>query len=113
MSENDIQRQILDALLGIGALAFRVQAGQVKVRGGWMHLAPQGTADILVVVPPHGRFLALEVKTAKGKEREAQLRWAEEIRAVGGMVRTVRTVEQALAAYVEARGRKADDETRS
>ena len=33
-SEAETQRAILDALGRIGAFAFRVQAGKVKVRGG-------------------------------------------------------------------------------
>lgn len=103
--EGDIKRRILAALEAAGAFAFRVQSGMVKVRGGWMHLSPTGTADVLVIVPPHGRLLGLEVKTAKGKEREAQLRWADDVRRLGGVVRTVRTPEEAVTAYLEMKTR--------
>ena len=102
MSESTIQRAILDALLAAGAFAFRAQAGKVKVRGGWMHLCPAGTPDILVIVPPTGLVLGLEVKTATGEERESQLAWAAKVRARGGVVETVRTPQEALAAYAGA-----------
>jgi hypothetical protein len=99
--EGDIKRQILKALERAGAFAFRVQSGMVKVRGAWMHLSPPGTADILVIVPPHGRLLGLEVKTAKGSEHAAQLTWADAVRRVGGEVRTVRSPSEAVSAYLE------------
>jgi hypothetical protein len=104
VSEAAIQRAILVALTAIGAYAFRVQSGRVKVRGGYMQLAPPGTPDVLVIVPPHGRLLGLEVKTATGKEREAQVEWAEGARRLGAAVRTVRTPEEAVVAYLEAKG---------
>ncbi len=100
--EGGIQRAILDALLAAGAMAFRAQAGKVKVRGGWMHLCPPGTPDILVVVPPHGLLLGLEVKTATGEERESQLAWANKARRRGALVETVRSPQEAVAAYQAA-----------
>ncbi len=105
MSENAIQRQILDALHAVGAHATRVQAGKVKVRGGWMQLAPEGTADIQVIVPPLARVLWLEVKTSTGKVSEVQVRWAEGQRRLGAGVRTVRTAQEAVVAYLEMKAR--------
>lgn len=100
--EGDIKRAILDALLVAGAFAFRAQAGKVKVRGGYMNLCPPGTPDILVIVPPTGLLLGLEVKSATGEERESQLAWAAKVRALGGAVETVRTPAEALDAYRRA-----------
>lgn len=102
-AEGDIKRAMLEALEAVGAFAFRAQSGMVKVRGGYMHLAPPGTPDILVIVPPLGRLLGLEVKTAKGAEREAQLAWASGVRRLGGWVQTVRTPEEAVRAYLDAK----------
>ena len=102
MSEADIQRGIIEALAAIGAFALRVQAGKVQVRRGWMQLAPQGTPDIYVLVPPHGLSLWLEVKTAKGEERECQLAWATKARARGATVVTVRSPQDAVEAYLAA-----------
>ena len=102
MSEADIQRGIIEALGAIGAFALRVQAGKVQVRRGWMQLAPQGTPDIYVLVPPHGLSVWLEIKSAKGEERESQIAWATQARKRGAVVETVRTVEEALQVYASA-----------
>ncbi len=101
--EANIQRAILDALGSIGAFAMRAQSGKVKVRGGWMQLAPAGTPDIFVLVPPTGHSLWLEVKTATGEERESQLTWAGQARRRGAGVQTVRTVQEAVSAYLDAK----------
>ncbi len=102
-AEGDIQASILDAFAALGVLAWRVQAGKVKVRGGWMTLAPPGTPDVHVLVPPHGRLLALEVKAPDGRVRAAQLVWAATARRDGGVVATVRSVDEALEAFDVAR----------
>ncbi len=104
MSETDIQRAILDALAAVGAFAFRTNSsrGAMKVRGGWVTLCPPGTPDIYVLVPPHGLSLWLEVKTATGEERESQLAWANQARRRGATVETVRSPQEAVAAYLAA-----------
>jgi hypothetical protein len=104
VSEGAIQKSIVDAFETIGVRAIRVQSGIVKVRGGWMHLAPEGTPDIMICVPPNGRALFLEVKTRRGKESGGQTTRAQELRALGALVHTVRSVEEAVAAYREAMG---------
>lgn len=103
MSEATIQRAILDAFEAMGVLAFRINAGKVKTRGGWYQGAPAGFPDVIVVVAPHGRLLGLEVKTAKGTEREKQVEMADALSRHGAAVRTVRSVEEAIRAYLEAR----------
>ena len=117
MSEADIQRQITDALRKLGAFVFRIQSGKVKVKRGWMQLAPEGSPDLGVIVPPGGVFLGLEVKDAKGKLRDAQVTVANALCRAGAAVRTVRSVEDAVRAYLEVKdasgavyGRATDDE---
>ncbi len=103
MSESDILRQVIDALRAAGAFAVRVQAGKVQVRRGWMQLAPIGTPDIYVLVPPHGLSLWLEIKSATGEERESQLAWASQARGRGAVVCTVRSPAEAVRAYLDAK----------
>jgi hypothetical protein len=108
MSEANIQRAILAALEAIGAFAWRANSGgdkPMKVRGGYMQLSPPGTPDILVAVPPLGRLLGLEVKTATGKERASQVAWAEAASRHGVTVQTVRTPAEAVRAYQDAKTR--------
>ena len=48
-----------------------------------------GTPDILVCVPPEGRFLAIEVKAQNGKPSELQLVKINTIRKAGGLAYVV------------------------
>ncbi len=53
MTETEIQRDILDAMRAVYPHGqwFRVQAGRVKVKRGYMQLAPKGTPDLHGDVP--------------------------------------------------------------
>jgi hypothetical protein len=93
---------MVEAFRAMGVLAFRINSGRVKAKGGWYQGAPAGFPDLLVVVPP-GRMLGIEVKTAIGRERDAQVRMAGELGRHGVFVRTCRTVEEAVRAYLEAK----------
>ena len=126
MSESELQREILHALgtertwkepakrktkkgvthyektVGDGlfvsesSMFFRVNSGTAKGFGGsFVKLAPKGTADILGVV--NGRAVALEIKTAIGKQSKEQKAWAKAWTERGGVYHVVRSVEQALA----------------
>lgn len=57
-----------------------------------------GQGDILGVTPG-GRFISIEVKSSRGREREAQKNWRRAVRSVGGIAivaRSVADVEQGL-----------------
>ncbi len=104
MSEAPIQRAILDAFAAMGVLAYRINSGRVKARGGWYQGAPAGFPDVIVVVAPIGRLLGLEVKDAKGVVSDAQVRTADALCRAGAACRTVRSVEEAVRAYLETKG---------
>lgn len=107
MSEAKIQRAILDAFAAMGVLAFRINSGRVKVRGGWYQGAPAGFPDVVVIVPPSGRFLGLEVKDEDGELREAQRKTHDALCRAGAGVRTVRSVEEAVQTYLDEKTRQA------
>ena len=62
-----------------------------------------GSADIIGLVAPHGRFLALEVKTPKGRLTKEQQCFLDLINRLGGVGRMVRSVNEAMAVLEEAR----------
>lgn len=103
MAEADIQRAIIKAFEAMNVLAFRINSGKVKTRGGWYQGAPAGFPDILVVVPPSGRFLGIEVKDTKGEVSAEQVRMHDALSRHGAAVRTCRSVEEAVRAYLEAK----------
>lgn len=95
MSETQLQASIVDSLEKMGYLVIRVQSGKVRVRGGWMQLAPEGTPD-LCVLSSHTTWL--ETKTLTGRLRPAQVAWHERAKKGGHRVAVVRSVAEALTA---------------
>lgn len=73
------------------------RSGQHVLFGLWV-----GASDVLGIVKPRGRWLALEVKTGKGRLSKEQGKFLAMINAMGGVGREVRSVEAAEAALVEA-----------
>jgi hypothetical protein len=63
----------------------------------------KGSSDLVGVLAPAGRFIALEIKSPTGKPTERQLMWLATIRRFGGFAAIVRSVEDARAAINRAR----------
>lgn len=97
-----LKRQILAAL---GARAdvriFDNPRGFDRLAKATYGLAP-GASDLLAIVAPHGRFLALEVKTGRAVPTREQHAFLAMIDSMGGVGRIVRSVAEALAALDEA-----------
>lgn len=80
MKESDIQKKIIDYLQSEGAWTVKtIQCNKA------------GVPDILCCL--NGRFIALEVKTEKGKASALQLRNIKQINHAGGIAAIVRSVE--------------------
>ncbi len=64
-----------------------------------------GTADLICVVPPHGRICAIEVKVraSYSKTTETQERWLAQVRLHGGIAGVARDVDEAMALVELAR----------
>ena len=62
--EQEIVKSIIEWLLWKGFYAFRVNAGMMFQEGRVFKGADRGVSDI-IGISPSGRFIALEVKTAK------------------------------------------------
>jgi hypothetical protein len=84
-----------------GTIAFRMQSGRVKVAGGWMHLCPEGTADILCF--PRGlpvtwiETKAPDGKTAKARQ-ESQADFRYRVEQIGHRYLRVMSIDEGLAA---------------
>lgn len=66
-------------------------------------LVPKGGADLIGMMAPTGRLIALEVKTPKGRPTPEQLLFLDLVRRRGGFACIVRSVPEALAAVERAR----------
>lgn len=110
MRESDLMKEIMIALSAAGCMVFRNNTGtayQGKVihqSGNQVTLADArvivfglcvGSADIIGIAPD-GRFLAVEVKTAKGKTTPEQERFIFNVQLAGGIAGVARSVDDAL-----------------
>lgn len=102
MSEQALKLSIVQALERLPDVrVLRMNAGKVKVRGGWMQLSEDGTPDLLVLLPL-GRCIWLETKAPKGRMREAQEKWHAAARKLGHDVHEVRDVVGATSVVFDA-----------
>lgn len=106
MSETDLYSQIIEAARVSGlAQLWRQQAGGVKVRGGYMRLAPPGAPDLvgwMLRGPKRGAFVGFEVKVGKNQPTLIQEAWRVEIEKAGGVAACVRSVQEAVDVLAEA-----------
>ena len=102
-SETDLVRNILAALtLEPLVAAWRNQTGR---RAGMNFGLGVGSADIIAIVGPSGRMLALEAKVASGRQSPAQVAWARVVESVGGFYAICHSVAEARQAVQDARRR--------
>lgn len=106
MSEQLLMKSILEALqLRFKGKAhfWRNNTGAMKTEGGrWVSFGQVGSPDILGILSPAGRLVALEVKTAKGKTSEAQEAWLSKARELGAIAGVVRSIDEAFALVEQA-----------
>lgn len=101
-SEAQIQFEILKAYGAHPRLrVWRQNTGAAMVKGRMVRFGVPGCADILGVISPSGRFLAIECKKATGRQSEDQKRFERMVTSMGGLyvlARSVADVDAALAA---------------
>lgn len=110
-SESQIQRDILLAAPKHGVLLWRnnvingwTGSDFVRHSGGYVTLSNarrvraglcKGSSD-LIGITADGKFLAVEVKSARGRTKEEQTRFLEVVRNIGGIAGVCRSVEDFL-----------------
>lgn len=106
MRENELQQQIRlelghepDLVLWRNAMGVGVTESGTKQRFG----LALGSSDLVGILAPSGRFVALEVKTDRGRVRDEQKLFLDLVRGRGGFAAIVRSVDDALAAIERAR----------
>lgn len=102
LCETDIQNGILSYLSRLhnqGKLWYvRAGSGVIKTEAGnWFKSGTPGCPDILCCV--NGRFVGIEVKTAKGKLTDAQVACHAQIEACGGIVFVARSVDDVISIF--------------
>lgn len=102
--ERVIQAQILQWLKDAGILHWRQQSGTVFLGHRSIRMGPEGLPDIVVIVPPNGKVVGLEVKSAKGRLRPSQVSFKERLTSVGGSFLVVRSLTQAMECVAKEMG---------
>lgn len=107
--EGRLMREIQVALSQAGHRLVRVNAGRGWVGPTTRHNdgsvsikhaqpfvgVPEGVSD-LIGCAKDGAFVALEIKTEKGRPSDAQTAYIQMINALGGRAGVVRSIEEAL-----------------
>jgi hypothetical protein len=93
LNERVLQRQFLSYLQSRGFKAWLDRQTVGKPGYGTIR-SSKGVADILAVVPPMGRFLAIEVKMKKGVLSQEQRDFLSDVRSKGGVGEVVTSLEE-------------------
>lgn len=105
MSEADVQDAIRLAAHSLGLVLWRNNTGlAVDGRRRIRYGLAVGSSDLIGILVPEGRFVALEVKAPNGKgPTPEQERFLELVRRSGGFAAVVRSVSDAREAVSRAR----------
>lgn len=110
MGESEIQAKIREALgrehdltlwrNNVGVAEMWSSAGKAqRVRYGLC----TGSSDLIGLLAPSGRFVALEVKKPGEQPTDEQSKFMAHVRQMGGFAAVVRSAEEARAAVQRAR----------
>jgi len=97
LKESLIQNQIHKALLRAcpGLLLWRNSVGLVKHGNRFVHYGLSvGSSDLIGVL--NGRFVAVEVKTAKGRLSDAQKKFIDRVNEAGALAIVARSPVEAV-----------------
>jgi len=98
--EKEIQSAILSYLRLKKCVAVKVGSGAFKIGDRFIKMGAIGVSDIIACCPPHGRYLAIEVKKQGRYPTPEQRVFLESIHKAGGIgivARSIDDVEKALA----------------
>jgi len=104
--EASVLKRVLSALAAApGVIAWRNNTGAVKKGPRFIRFGlAVGSADVVPIVAPHGRWLAIETKRPKnGETTEKQDEWLGLVRRMGGVAGVARSPEEALELLEQAR----------
>jgi len=92
--EREIKSQVLRRLSEHGVFAWNNPTGTFHTdQGGRVLVGIPGAADVVGILAPSGRGLAVETKTATGKLRDTQHAWRSDWEASGGVYVVARCAE--------------------
>lgn len=105
MSETQLVRATIDAVNATGkAYVWRNQSGVIRIGKRAVHLAPEGSPDIIGYLFAGGRMVAIECKVPGGKTKPERARkqeaWRNRIASSGAIAMQVTRAEDAAYAII-------------
>ena len=98
---NETTSQILKYLFEKKIFAWRHNTTGIPLAGGGFRPAAMtGVSDILGIIPPLGRFLAVEVKTGRDRIRPEQVGFLRNIERSGGIALVVKDFNDFLQQFL-------------
>ena len=94
--EKDLQNTILQYLQIRHIFAWRQNSGAAKFDNHFVRFGIPGISDILGLIPPDGKFLAVEVKAPMGKLTPYQKDFLDRIKASGGCAIIARSLDDVI-----------------
>lgn len=94
MSETALVKACLQLLALRGIPSWRNNSGALAVGKRFVRFGHPGSSDILGILAPGGRLLAVECKTATGRLSPAQRAFLDNVTRAGGLALVVRDVAQ-------------------
>lgn len=91
--EKVLEQQITLALSRLGALVIPYRQGVMQKADRIIRFGIPGISDLIVCY--QGRFIALEIKTEKGRQTDKQKKFESAVKQRGGEYHVVRSVEEA------------------
>lgn len=97
--ETKVSNLIMIAVSEAGHTVWRNNVGAFKAESGqWVKygVGMKGGSDLIGMQAGTGKFIALEVKTKKGRASKEQLNFIAHVNRVGGIAGVVRSPAEAL-----------------
>lgn len=106
-NEKATQKAILDYLALTGVFHWRNNSGAMRTEhGSFVRFGAAGSPDIVVVLPPHGQLLGIEVKDGRGSLSATQKAFRDALEAVGGLYLVARSLDD-VTSFLHSRRRAA------
>ena len=103
--ESDVQKEVMLALYQSGCTVWRNNTGAYKDGSRYIRYGLcVGSSDIIGIAP-NGVFIAIEIKTQKGKLMKEQINFIEAVNRAGGCAFVARSPEDALMELEKCKNR--------
>ena len=105
---NATTNSILDFLFRAGIFAWRSNVAPIPIQRkgqvvGFRSGGKAGSPDVEGILPPHGKYFGIEVKTGKDSLRPSQLGFHKTARASGAMILVVKDYSDFLEQWYSSR----------